>query len=224
MVDDRTNEHAESDELIERVAMTLREPVTLDAGFDERVMGEVRAITALENAGRADVTPITAGKHRALPWIVRRRNVHISPIIGLAAAAAISAITVIVPRIVTLVVPPTVATIAPPIATEAATRTTAILAGNAAGAARPVQFVLVAPDANAVTLVGSFNDWDTSATRLRRGEGGVWTAELPLAAGRYTYSFVVDGKRWLADPSAPRSVDDDFGTPSSVLTVGGSPR
>jgi hypothetical protein len=204
MVDDRARENAEGDELIERVAATLREPVVVRAGFDERVMSEVRAKST----------------SRSLPWIVRPRYLHISPLIGLAAAAAISAITVIVPRIVTRVVPPTVTTIA----ADAATRTTALPASNAPDAPRSVQFVFVAPNAKTVALVGSFNDWDTSATQLRRGQGGVWTAELPLTGGRYTYSFVVDGKRWLADPTAPRSVDDDFGTPSSVLTVGTLPR
>jgi len=32
----------------------------------------------------------------------------------------------------------------------------------------------------------------------------------------------VDGSRWLADPAAPAARDDEFGTPSSVVTVGGS--
>jgi len=45
---------------------------------------------------------------------------------------------------------------------------------------------------------------------------------VPLAPGRYRYAFLVDGSRWLADPAAPRARDDEFGTPSSVVTVGGS--
>jgi hypothetical protein len=88
------------------------------------------------------------------------------------------------------------------------------------------RFVLVAPDAKRVALVGDFNDWDRGATPLvpvaAGGQGGVWTVDLPLHAGRYTYAFVVDGHRWEADPSAPRAVGDDFGRPNSVVTVRGA--
>jgi 1,4-alpha-glucan branching enzyme len=50
---------------------------------------------------------------------------------------------------------------------------------------------------------------------------GVWTIEMPLAPGRHRYAFVVDGGQWLPDPAAPRAAGDDFGTPSSVVTVVG---
>ena len=55
----------------------------------------------------------------------------------------------------------------------------------------------------------------------RQAAGGLWTVDIPLAPGRYTYAFVVDGRRFMADPAAPRSVGggDDFGTPTSVVTV-----
>ena len=41
-----------------------------------------------------------------------------------------------------------------------------------------------------------------------------------LPPGRYAYAFLVDGQRWIADPAAPPAVGDDFGRPSSVVTVG----
>ena len=88
------------------------------------------------------------------------------------------------------------------------------------------RFVLVAPEAKQVTLVGDFNEWDRQATPLQRvaapgSNHGVWTIELPLAAGRYSYAFLVDGQRWVADPTHPRVIGDDFGRPSSAVTVGG---
>jgi 1,4-alpha-glucan branching enzyme len=84
-----------------------------------------------------------------------------------------------------------------------------------------VQFVLVAPEARNVVLVGDFNDWDPAATPLHRApSGGAWTAALPLQPGRHRYAFVVDGVRWMADPTAPPAPDDDFGSPGSVVTVG----
>jgi 1,4-alpha-glucan branching enzyme len=50
--------------------------------------------------------------------------------------------------------------------------------------------------------------------------GALWTVTVPLTPGRYRYAFLVNGSRWLADPAAPRA-QDDFDTPSSVVTVGG---
>ncbi len=84
-----------------------------------------------------------------------------------------------------------------------------------------VQFVLVAPSAASVSLVGDFNDWDAVTTPMRPvRSGSIWSVTIPLPAGRHRYAFLVDGSHWLADPSAPRA-PDDFGTPSSVVTVGG---
>src|SRR5256885_940073 len=85
-------------------------------------------------------------------------------------------------------------------------------------------FVVVAPRAATVSLVGDFNDWDAARTPMQRTRTGesVWTAVIPLTPGRYRYAFLVDGVAWLADPTAPAARDDEFGAPSSVVTVGGS--
>ncbi|HEX8906778.1 MAG TPA: isoamylase early set domain-containing protein, partial [Longimicrobiaceae bacterium] len=93
---------------------------------------------------------------------------------------------------------------------------------SADGAVRTVRFELVAPGARRVTLVGDFNEWDPAATPLHAaGRGGVWSVEVPLHGGRYTYSFVVDGSAWRGDPAAPPAPEDDFGRPSSVILVPG---
>jgi len=82
-----------------------------------------------------------------------------------------------------------------------------------------VRFVLFAPEAQQVALAGSFNQWDTAATRLvRTGTPGVWAATLTLPAGQHQYAFVVDGARWVPDPGAP-AVDDGFGRRNSVLAL-----
>lgn len=92
---------------------------------------------------------------------------------------------------------------------------------GAVDVASGVPFVLYAPGAQSVALVGDFNSWDTAATPLRRtGASGAWVVTVPLPPGRYRYAFLIDGTRWLADPGAPPAPDDDFGTPNSVLTVG----
>jgi hypothetical protein len=91
--------------------------------------------------------------------------------------------------------------------------------GRETTSTRPIELRLNAP-ASQVTVVGDFNDWDPIATPLRPGnEGGTWTVELRLPPGRYRYTFLVDGRRWVPDPAEPRAADDDFGAPTSVLTV-----
>ena len=83
------------------------------------------------------------------------------------------------------------------------------------------QFVLVAPNAASVALVGDFNDWDPARSPMRASRAGIWAAVVPLAPGRYHYAFLVNGVEWRRDPTAPAALDDDFGSPSSVVTVGG---
>ncbi len=90
---------------------------------------------------------------------------------------------------------------------------------GAARESRPVEFALRIVADSAVALVGDFNDWDPRATPLRHAPGGVWTATVPLRPGRYRYTFIVDGTRWRRDPAAPRALEDDFDTPTSVITV-----
>jgi Glycogen recognition site of AMP-activated protein kinase len=83
---------------------------------------------------------------------------------------------------------------------------------------RSVEFVL-RTTASSVAVVGDFNDWDPHATPLRPSSDSLWSVVVPLRPGRYHYTFVVDGTRWRRDPGAPRALEDDFGTPTSVITV-----
>ncbi len=73
-----------------------------------------------------------------------------------------------------------------------------------------------------MTLAGDFDGWDRARLPMRRQPSGLWTLDVPLAPDRYRYSFVLDGVRFVADPSAPPAVDDDFGQPTSVVTVSGA--
>jgi hypothetical protein len=69
-----------------------------------------------------------------------------------------------------------------------------------------------------VSIVGSFNNWNTSSTGMVRVRGGRWLRVLFLAPGRYEYLFVVDG-RCVADPRAAESVPNVYGCVNSVLCV-----
>ena len=84
-----------------------------------------------------------------------------------------------------------------------------------------VRFVLTAPSASSVSLVGDFNDWQAGATPLRpAGAPGLWVVSLPLPRGLHQYAFIIDGTRWTPDPATSTTVTDDFGTTTSVIAVG----
>ena len=78
-----------------------------------------------------------------------------------------------------------------------------------------------AAPASRVAVVGDFNDWKRQQTMLKpvKDGQGLWSVDVRLPAGVYSYAFLVDGKEWKADPRAPRKLGDDFGQPTSIITV-----
>lgn len=84
---------------------------------------------------------------------------------------------------------------------------------------RGLSFSLVAPDARAVSIAGTFNRWDPNSHPLSGpARNGRWTINVVLPPGRYEYLFVINGDSWVLDPSAP-SVDNGLGERNSVVTV-----
>ncbi|MBN1835941.1 MAG: hypothetical protein JW820_08820 [Spirochaetales bacterium] len=84
-----------------------------------------------------------------------------------------------------------------------------------------VRFELVAPEARSVSLVGDFNGWDPRRLPMKDATGqGLWQASVRLKRGSvYTYNFLMDSQRWVADPTSLRQVDDGFGGTSSLLEL-----
>ncbi len=184
----------DDDPLIARIAEELRRPVAARAGFDARVMAAVRAVPPSLPA-------------RAWEWLSEPRAVALSPLGGLALAAGVAALVLAGIWGASRPGPATVAV-------------------GAAAASRPsvVTFVLLAPEARSVAVAGDFDGWDRVRMPMRRAGSGLWSLEVPLAPGRYRYAFILDGVRFVADPAAPPAVDDDFGQPTSVVTVSGAAR
>ena len=94
------------------------------------------------------------------------------------------------------------------------------------GQSQLVEFVLVAPRAARVSLVGEFNGWDASATPMRHSQrgDGTWSVSVPLGAGRHVYAFVIDNSTWVPDPQAPLAPEQWYGERNSVVVVSGGPR
>jgi serine protease AprX len=74
--------------------------------------------------------------------------------------------------------------------------------------------------ATQITLAGSFNQWASDVLYLEAGKDGLWHLEIPmLAAGRYQYKFLVDGKTWIEDFDNPYREPDGFNGFNSILMV-----
>lgn len=180
------------DNRLDDAARTLGERLPeLDSRVDDAVMAAVRQRRA---------TP--ARRRAGLRWFVEKRTVQIRPIWAAAGLAAAAALAVVISR-PTYHAPLTVA------ATSRAVVDTVY-----------VHFALTSPTAHNVSVAGSFNGWDAASLTLRKDANGVWEATVPLPVGEHRYSFVVDGQRWVPDPSAPAQVDDGFGGTNSVIVVG----
>ena len=187
---------------VEWIASEARRPVLMDPGARDRIMAAVRA----------EPIPTPAPAWRRL---LRPRVFHMSPVGSALLAAGLVGIGVLTG----------VAT------SNRGGRAAEHLPGVAVLPSQPpvshdtmYKFVIVAPQAGKVSLVGDFNDWDVAKTpMIRSGNSGLWTVAVPLSVGRHLYAFVVDGTTWLQDPSAPIAPDDGFGHANSVkLVVRGS--
>jgi hypothetical protein len=166
----------------------------VDPGLDDAVMAAVRG-------------PAPARRRRELVWLVTPQPVRVRPVWVPVFAAAAALVLWLAPWGARPAAGPAVtASAAPP------------------ARARPdtvyVRFELSAPNAQTVSLAGSFNGWRTDVSRLTRGAAGVWFITVALPVGEHHYDFVVNGTEWVPDPTAHVQVDDGFGGRNSVIVVG----
>jgi hypothetical protein len=180
----------------DQIARELRRSVPVSASFDARVMAGVRKLPRHSRFGL---------------WsrLTTPRTVTVTPLSWglLAASLALFAALGAVHASTDL--------------NRMAKPLTNVFARSAAKPDQRVQFVLVAPDAKKVSVVGDFNGWDASHVSFQaehRG-GGVWSVTAPVPIGHHRYSFVVDDSLWIADPTAPRVVDNDYGMANSAIVV-----
>jgi Carbohydrate-binding module 48 (Isoamylase N-terminal domain) len=201
--DDDPDGHSEAD-IGRRVAQWYATPLAVDDGAGDRVMAALRAAGDPPTARRR-WSPMRNAWHR----LVEPRSVRLSPAMALAASAVFGAVVFVGSRLLTPDRRPVAVSPALLVDTPAAVRYT-------------VRFVLITPPSTSgVALVGDFNGWDATATPLRRvGDNGTWAADVAVSPGRHVYAFVLDGKRWVADPSAALAPDDGFGARTSVVVVG----
>lgn len=195
-----TDDMSELDPNLQALIAEARRPVAMDASARVR----------LADALRAEPAPVRVSPLRA--WIFEPRSFALPPITSMALAAGLVGIGVFTGLSINR--DGRAPTVQPPAVAAAPQLPDSI-------APRVVKFVLLAPQAVRVSVVGDFNGWDGAATPAVRQADGSWATFVSLSPGRHVYSFVVDGQ-FVSDPTAPIAPDDGFGHKNSVAVVTGA--
>jgi hypothetical protein len=147
-----------------------------------------------------EALPEPGWARRAVRWLMRPRQIGVSPAVaGLAAAAVLTFL---------------LAPIGRPQAGGPAQQPQ-----GASQAVVYVQFVLEAAGARSVAVGGDFDQWDGSYPLADPEGDGIWTGRVPVRPGVHSYMFLLDGSTWVTDPLAERYADDGFGNRNAVLAV-----
>jgi 1,4-alpha-glucan branching enzyme len=83
-----------------------------------------------------------------------------------------------------------------------------------------VTFSVPAEEAKSVVVVGSFNEWNTEATELKKLKNGTFKGTVDLESDNsYEFRYVVDGK-YVNDEQADAYAWNDFaGAENGVLNL-----
>ena len=205
------SEH-EFDPFIEEIAGELKRPVRFDSSFESRVMSAI------------DPSIVSSDRQRKpTPWLLRPRTFYVSPLAGIAVAAGLVAV-ITMSALQTVpnngVEPVVVATADEPVLPDGI-----VIDVSNSSTMYAAPFTYVDRNAQSVSVVGSFNGWDSTRNVLTKSQpsDSVWKTNIMLAPGRYEYQLMVDGKL-IGDPNAQRTAKSDFGEANSVMIVGPVPR
>ena len=82
-----------------------------------------------------------------------------------------------------------------------------------------VTFSIYSPDAEEVTLIGDFNNWNPKKHPMKKDGNGLWAKSVIIPPGQYEYKYLIDGE-WKEDPQNILTVPNSYGTRNSVLNLG----
>ena len=77
-----------------------------------------------------------------------------------------------------------------------------------------------APDAQVVTIVGDFNNWNLTENQMKKLRNGDFKATLKLHHDKdYRFRYFIDSSRWETDWCADKYVPNTFGSDDSLVIV-----
>jgi hypothetical protein len=133
------------------------------------------------------------GRPRWLDWLLSPRLVPVRPVAAVAFAVALVAVALFV----------------------------GLPGGDPVDSRIYVQFVVEAPTAESVHVVGDFTEWQPTIALEDADGDGTWSGRVALRPGVHEYMFVIDGSDWVTDPNAAGYQDDGFGQRNAVVAVSG---
>jgi len=196
-----SDELSSLDPSVQWIATEARRPVAVNPAARQRLLEAIASEPAPDRRGRT------------IAWLLEPRGLALPPLATIALAAGLVGIGVVTGIAIHR---DGRAPIAQPLAVAANPQL------PDSSAPRVVKFVLIAPQASRVALVGDFNGWNDQSTPAVRQADGSWTMAISLLPGRHVYSFVVDGTHFITDPAAPIAPDDGFGKQNVVIVAGAS--
>ena len=81
------------------------------------------------------------------------------------------------------------------------------------------RFVIYRPDVTRAEITGTFTGWSRIPMN-RIGASGYWDITVNIPSGEHRFSYILDEKQIIADPTIPFRELDDFGGENSVIAVG----
>ncbi len=77
-----------------------------------------------------------------------------------------------------------------------------------------------APDAEVVTVVGDFNNWNLTDAQMEKLRSGDFKLTIELPSNKeYRFRYLIDFNRWENDWCADRYVPNPFGCDDSLVIV-----
>lgn len=86
-------------------------------------------------------------------------------------------------------------------------------------AAKSITFTFFAPEAETVSVAGTFNDWNPGKHPLKKKKDGTWSKAVKLKSGRHEYLFVINGEIWECDQNPDECSPNEFGSVNCIKHV-----
>lgn len=80
------------------------------------------------------------------------------------------------------------------------------------------RFVIYRPDVSQVEITGTFTDWKRVPMH-KAGASGYWETSLDIAEGEHRFTYILEGRQAIADPTIPAREFDDLGGENSIFHV-----
>ncbi len=75
-------------------------------------------------------------------------------------------------------------------------------------------------EAESLALVGDFNNWNETATPMKKSKDGTFSVSVEMESSReQQFRYLADGRKWLNDEAADKYVTTALGSENSVVIL-----